>query len=88
MFQVDEIETNDCMLECGPEKDCFKDTCCANKKGGTNATRSDNSNPGSHSSSPGHQPRSEHGSQILAATSLSNSQTLATTPPGNSETCV
>ena len=36
LFQYEELQANrDCMLECGPDKQCYIDTCCAiqSKKG-------------------------------------------------------
>ncbi|ELT90648.1 hypothetical protein CAPTEDRAFT_151660 [Capitella teleta] len=30
--EFEEISGRDCVLECGPDKNCFPDTCCSNKK--------------------------------------------------------
>ena len=35
----------DCVLECGPDKTCFPDTCCASKKGKPEETLRQRSTP-------------------------------------------
>lgn len=37
LFQFEEISSDrDCVLECGPDKTCFPDTCCATAKKAAN----------------------------------------------------
>lgn len=37
MFQFEEFQSGrDCVLECGPDKTCFVDTCCATAKASNN----------------------------------------------------